>query len=78
MIVVNFIIGLAIAASFVGILYGMGKLMIRLSQDFDEDDNPEFIEIILHGLLGFAVVAVCLVGLLLIYILGEYVVNKLY
>jgi hypothetical protein len=78
MIVVNFIIGLVIAASFVGVLYGMGKLMIRLSQDFDEDDNPEFIEIILHGLLGLAVVAVCLVGLLLIYILGEYVVNKLY
>ena len=78
MIVVNFLIGLAIAASFVGILYGMGKLMIRLSQDFDEDDNPEFIEIILHGLLGLAVVAVCLVGLLLIYALGESVVNKLY
>ena len=69
---------MAIVASILGILYGLGKLGIKFSQDYDEDDNPEFIEIILHGLLGLAVVGVCLVGLLLIYSLGESVVNKLY
>jgi hypothetical protein len=78
MIVVNFIIGLAIVASIVGILYGLGKLGIKFSQDYDEDDNPEFIEIMVQGLLVVMVLAICFVGLVLIYVLGETVVNNLY
>jgi hypothetical protein len=76
MIVVNFIIGLAIVLSIVGILYGVGLLSLKISNEYDE--SPDFIEIILHGVLGIALIAICLLVLLLIYILGEYVVNKLY
>lgn len=78
MIVVNFIIGLGIVASILGVLYGLGKLGIKFSQDYDEDDNPEFIEIMVQGLLVVMVLAICFVGLVLIYSLGESVVNKLY
>lgn len=78
MIVVNFIIGLGIVASILGILYGLGKLGIKFSQDYDEDDNPEFIEIMVQGLLVVMVLAICFVGLVLIYVLGETVVNNLF
>lgn len=78
MIVVNFIIGLGIVASILGVLYGLGKLGIKFSQDYDEDDNPEFIEIMVQGLLVVMVLAICFVGLVLIYVLGETVVNNLF
>ncbi len=76
MIVVNFIIGLAIIASIVGILYGVGLLYIKIFNEYD--DNNDFIEIIVHGLLGLALISIFLLVLLSIYLLGEYVVNKLY
>jgi hypothetical protein len=69
MIVVNFIIGLAIVLSIVGILYGVGLLSLKISNEYDE--SPDFIEIILHGVLGIALIAICLLVLLLIYILGD-------
>jgi hypothetical protein len=76
MIVVNFIIGLAIVAAIVGILYGVGLLSIKISDEYDE--SPDFIEIIVHGLIGLALIGILLLVSLLIYLLGEYVVNKLY
>jgi hypothetical protein len=76
MIVVNFIIGLAIVASILGILYGIGFFILKRSGELRY--NPDFIEIILNGLLGLALSAICFLILLLIYALGESVVNKLY
>jgi hypothetical protein len=76
MIVVNFIIGLAIVLSIVGILYGVGLLSLKISNEYDE--SPDFIEIIIHGLIGLALIGILLLVSLLIYLLGEYVVNKLY
>jgi hypothetical protein len=76
MIVVNFIIGLAIVASILGIVYGIGMFSLKIFNEYDE--NVDFIEIIVHGLLGLALIALCLLVLLLIYSLGDYVVNKLF
>ena len=76
MIVVNFIIGLAIVLSIVGILYGVGLLSLKISDEYDE--SPDFIEIIVHGLMGLALIGILLLVSLLICLLGEYVVNKLY
>ena len=74
MIVVNFLIGLAIVAAIVGILYGIGTFSLRRSGDYDK--NTDFIEIMLHGLLGLALIALCFLILFLIYALGEAVVTK--
>ena len=76
MIVVNFIIGLAIVASIVGILYGVGLLCLKIFNEYDE--NVDFIDIIVHGLLGLVLIGVLLLVLLLIYALGETVVNNLF
>ena len=75
MIVVNFLIGLAIVAAIVGILYGIGTFSLRRSGDYDK--NTDFIEIILNGVLGLALIAICVLILLLIYALGEAVVNEI-
>jgi len=76
MIVVNFLMGLAIVAAIVGILYGIGTFTLRRSGDYDK--NTDFIEIMLHGVLGLALIAICVLISLLIYALGEVVVNKLF
>ena len=76
MIVVNFLIGLSIVAAIVGILYGIGLFSLKRYGDYDED--TEFIQIILHGVIGLILIGVCLFTLALIPILGEYVVNKLF
>ena len=76
MIVVNFLIGLAIVAAIVGILYGIGTFSLRRSGDYDK--NTGFIEIMLHGLLGLALIAICFLISFLIYALGEAVTNKLF
>ena len=76
MIVVNFLIGLAIVAAFLGILYGIGMFILKRSGDYDK--NTDFIEIMLHGVLGLALIAICVLISLLIYALGEAVVNKLF
>jgi hypothetical protein len=74
MIVVNFLMGLAIVAAIVGILYGIGTFILKRSGDYDK--NTDFIEIILHGVLGLALISICVLILLLIYALGEAVVTK--
>ena len=76
MIVVNFLIGLAIVAAIVGILYGIGTFSLKKSGDYDK--NTDFIEIMLHGVLGLALIAICVLILLLIYSLGLAVTNKLF
>ena len=76
MIVVNFLIGLSIVAVIVGILYGIGLFSLKKSGDYDK--NTDFIEIILNGVLGLALIAICILVLLLIYALGGAVTNKLF
>lgn len=76
MIVVNFLIGLAIVAAIVGILYGIGMFILKRSGDYDK--NTDFIEIMLRGVLGLALIAICVLISLIIYALGEAVVNKLF
>ena len=76
MIVVNFLVGIAIVAAIVGILYGIGMFILKRSGDYDK--NTDFIEIMLHGVLGLALIAICVLISLLIYALGEAVVNKLF
>ena len=76
MIVVNFLIGLAIVAAIVGVLYGIGLFSLKKSGDYDK--NTGFIEIMLHGLLGLSLIAICFLILFLIYALGEAVANKLF
>ena len=76
MIIVNFLIGLAIVVSIVGILYGIGTFSIRRSGEFRY--NPGFIEIMLNGLLGLVLIALCFLILFLIYALGAAVTNKLF
>ena len=76
MIVVNFLIGLAIVAAIVGILYGIGTFSLKKSGDYDK--NTGFIEIMLHGVLGLALIAICFLISFLIYLLGLAVTNKLF
>lgn len=76
MIVVNFLIGLAIVAAILGILYGIGMFILKRSGDYDK--NTDFIEIMLRGVLGLALIAICVLISLIIYALGEAVVNKLF
>jgi len=76
MIVVNFLIGLAIVAAIIGILYGIGTFSLRRSGDYDK--NTDFIEIMFNGLLGLALIVICVLILLLIYLLGLAVTNKLF
>ena len=76
MIVVNFIVGLLIVATIIGTLYGIGLFTLKRSGDYD--GNTDFIEIMLHGLLGLALIAICVLVLLLIYALGKSVVNELF
>ena len=74
MIVVNLIMGLVIVGSVIAILYGIGLWCLKKSGDYDK--NTDFIEIMLNGLLGLALIAICVLILLLIYALGEVVVTK--
>jgi hypothetical protein len=74
MIVVNLIMGLVIVGSVIAILYGIGLWSLKKSGDYDK--NTDFIEIMLNGLLGLALIAICVLILLLIYALGEVVVTK--
>jgi hypothetical protein len=76
MIVVNFLIGLSIVAVIVGILYGIGLFSLKKSGGYDK--NTDFIDIMLHGVLGLALIAICMLVLFLIYVLGDAVVNKLF
>jgi len=75
MIVIKGLIGLILIASAIGILYGLGKLGIKFSQDFDEDYNPEFIDIIMHGFLVIMVLALCFVGLVIAFSIGNSIFN---
>jgi len=74
MIVVNLIMGLVIVGSVIAILYGIGLWSLKKSGDYDK--NTGFIEIMLHGLLGLALIAICFLISFLIYALGEEVVTK--
>ena len=74
MIVVNLIMGLVIVGSVIAILYGIGLWSLKKSGDYDK--NTDFIEIMINGLLGLALIAICVLILLLIYALGEVVVTK--
>ena len=76
MIVVNFLIGLVIVAAIVGILYSIGTFILKRSGEFRY--NPDFIEIMLNGLLGLVLIALCFLILFLIHVLGEAVTNKLF
>ena len=76
MIIVNFLIGLAIVAAIVGILYGIGTFSLKKSGDYDK--NTDFIEIMFDGLLGLALIAICVLILLIIYLIGLAVTNKLF
>ena len=76
MIVVNFLIGLSIVAAIVGILYGIGLFSLKKSGGYDK--NTDFIEIMLHGVLGLALISICFLISFLLYALGDAVVNKLF
>ena len=76
MIVVNLIMGLVIVGSVIAILYGIGLSILKKSGDYDK--NTDFIEIMLHGVLGLALIAICFLISFLIYALGEAVTNKLF
>lgn len=78
MIVIKGLIGLLLIASAIGILYGLGKINIRLSQEFDEDDNPDFIEIIMHGFIMLMLLALCFVVILLAYVMGNSLVEEFF
>jgi hypothetical protein len=75
MVVVNFLIGLSIVAAIVGVLYGIGLFSLKKSGGYDK--NTDFIEVMLHGVLGLALISICVLISFLIYALGETVTNKL-
>jgi hypothetical protein len=75
MIVIKCLIGLLLFALTIGILYCLGKLGIRFSQEYDEDDNPDYIEILVHGLLVIIVLALCFICLILAFSIGNDVIN---
>ena len=78
MIVIKALIGLLLIASAIGILYGLGKINISLSQNFNEDENLEFIEIIMHGFIMLALLALCFVVILLAYSIGNDILNHFF
>ena len=76
MVVVNFIVGLLIVATIIGTLYGLGIWDLKRTGDYDR--NTDFIEILIRGILILALIAICVLVLLLIYALGKSVVNELF
>ena len=76
MIVVNFIIGLLIVATIIGILYGLGVYDLKRTEEYDR--NTDFIDILIRGFLILILVVVCVIVLLVIYFIGKIVVNELF
>ena len=66
--------GLVIVGSVIAILYGIGLWSLKKSGDYDK--NTDLAEIMLHGVLGLSLIALCFLILFLIYALGEAVVTK--
>jgi hypothetical protein len=76
MIVIKGLIGLLLIASAIGILYGLGKINLRLSKDeYLYDDNLEFIDIIMHGFIMLMLLGLCFVVILLAYAMGNGLLN---
>jgi len=75
MIVIKALIGLLLIASAIGILYGLGKINIRVTKNINEEDNLEFIEIIMHGFIMLMLLGLCFVVILLAYAMGNGLLN---
>ena len=75
MIVIKGLIGLLLIASAIGILYGLGKINIRVTKNINEEDNLEFIEIIMHGFIMLMLLGLCFVVILLAYAMGNGLLN---
>ena len=76
MIVVNFIVGLIAIALVIAILYVIGLIVFRITPDIIDYRN-DFFGIMLCGLLGCAILALCITLSIFVYRVGADIVNML-
>jgi len=71
MIVLNFIIGLLAVAIPLAIIYGLGKWVTK------DDPYVDTAEVFLRGFVGLLLIACAIIALILIYLIGSGIVDKL-
>lgn len=76
MIVINFIVGLIAIALVIAILYAIGLILCRITPDILNYHN-DFFGILLCGVLGCAILALCITLSILFYHVGAEIVNRL-
>ena len=75
-IVVNFLIGLLVIASVITILYVIGLILCRITPDILNYHN-DFFGILICGVLGCAILGLCITLSILVYHVGADIVNIL-
>jgi hypothetical protein len=75
MVVLNFIVGLVVMVMPFLIVYLLGIFILKIKGEYDE--NTDYVEIFIHGLLGLLIAVVGLLLICFIYISGESIVNSL-
>jgi hypothetical protein len=75
-IVVNFIVGLIAIALVIAILYAIGLILCRITPDILNYNN-DFFGIMLCGVLGCAIIGLCITLSILFYHVGAEIVNRL-
>lgn len=76
MIVLNFLIGLIAITAIIAILYVIGLILCRITPDILNYNN-DFFGILLCGVLGLAIIGLCITLSILVYYVGTYIVNRL-
>jgi len=71
MIVLKFIIGVLVVAIPIAIIYGLGKWSTKGELYVDT------VEVFLRGFIGLLLIACAIIALILIYLIGSGIVDKL-
>lgn len=75
-IVLNFLIGLLVIASVIGVIYLIGLIVLRIAPDMLNYRN-DFFGILLCGVLGLAIIGLGITLSILVYHVGTDIVNRL-
>ena len=76
MIVVNFLIGLIAITLVIAIVYAIGLIICRITPDILDYHN-DFFGIMICGVLGLAILALCITLSIFVYRVGADIVNIL-
>ena len=76
MIVINFIVGLLVISSVIGVIYLIGLILCRITPDILNYNN-DFFGILICGVLGCAILGLGITLSILVYHVGAEIVNRL-